>query len=106
MRFDSAREAGLTEDRVARIDDGYAANVAADEAAALALTDAIVGVQVPLDQAQIEAQIAGLRAHFSDAQIAELALGVSLFLGMSKVLICLGLEPAQMDTTVLPTPGS
>jgi hypothetical protein len=29
-----------------------------------------------------------------------------LFLGMSKVLITLGLEPEGMDTTVLPTPGS
>lgn len=33
-------------------------------------------------------------------------MGVGLFLGMSKVLICLGLEPEQMETTVLPTPGS
>ena len=42
----------------------------------------------------------------SDAEIAELALGVGLFMGMSKVLITLGLEPESMETTVLPTPGS
>ena len=41
----------------------------------------------------------------SDAEIVELALGVGLFMGMSKVLICLGLEPEEMQTTVVPTPG-
>ena len=43
---------------------------------------------------------------FSAAEIAELAMGVGLFLGMSKVLINLGLEPEAMPTTVVPTPGS
>ena len=33
-------------------------------------------------------------------------LGVGLFLGMSKVLITLGLEPEDMPVTVVPTPGS
>jgi hypothetical protein len=46
-----------------------------------------------------------LEAHFSREEIAEIALGVSLFLGMSKVLIVLGLEPESMPITVLPTPG-
>ena len=66
------------------------------------LTDAIVqdtGELTPEQRTR-------LRAHFSDAEIAEIALGVGLFHGMSKVLICLGLEPEQMDPTVLPTPGS
>jgi hypothetical protein len=44
--------------------------------------------------------------HFSDAEIVELALGVGLFLAMSKVLINLGLEPEDMPTTLVPTPGS
>jgi hypothetical protein len=35
-----------------------------------------------------------------------MALGVGLFLGMSKVLINLGLEPEDMPVTVMPTPGS
>jgi len=47
-----------------------------------------------------------LKAHFSDAQLVELTLGVGLFLGMSKVLISLGLEPEDMPVTVMPTPGS
>lgn len=34
----------------------------------------------------------------------ELALGLGLFHGFSKMLIALGLEPDEMPTTVLPTP--
>ena len=102
MRFDSARAAGLTEERVEQIVDGYARVLPEREAAALELTDAIIGVLKPPDAAVRDR----LRAHFSDAEIVELALGVGLFLGMSKVLINLGLEPESMPVTVLPTPGS
>ena len=47
-----------------------------------------------------------LKSHYSEAEIVELSLGVGLFLGMSKVLIALGLEPDDMPVTVLPAPGS
>ncbi len=101
MRFDSAREAGLTETRAALVTDDYADSLSAEEVAALELTDALLEAR-SVDAALRQA----LRAHFSDAQIVELALGVGLFMGMSKVLILLGLEPESMQTTVLPTPGS
>ena len=55
---------------------------------------------------QLFAALAMLAGARSDGEIAEIALGVTLFHGMSKVLICLGLEPEEMDTTILPTPGS
>jgi hypothetical protein len=47
-----------------------------------------------------------IRAEFSEPEIAELGIGLALFHGFSKMLIALGLEPEQMNTTVLPTPGS
>ena len=47
-----------------------------------------------------------LKANFSDAEIVEMALGVGMFMGMSKVLINMGLEPENMPVTVIPTPGS
>lgn len=53
----------------------------------------------PSERAELESQ-------FSAIEIAELAMGIGLFLGMSKVLINLGLEPETMPTTVIPTPGS
>lgn len=42
--------------------------------------------------------------HFDAGEWTELALGLGLFHGFSKMLIALGLEPEEMDTTVLPTP--
>lgn len=82
--------------------DDYQLNVSDKEAAALALTDLLINVPKEPD-----AQLAdSLREHFEDAEIAELMLGVGLFLGMSKVLITLGVEPEDMPTTVIPTPGS
>ena len=52
---------------------------------------------------------AALQAEVEDAfdqgELVELALGLGLFHGFSKMLIALGLEPDQMDTTVLPTPA-
>ena len=76
--------------------------MSARETAALQLTDDLIGQPGSLS----DEQVANIRAHYSDPEIAELALGVGLFLGMSKVLITLGLEPEDMDTTVVPTPGS
>jgi alkylhydroperoxidase family enzyme len=102
VRFDSARAAGLDEAKVEQIADGYERSLAPAETAALQLTDAIIGAPAPLDA---DAK-AALKAHFSDAEIVEIALGVGCFLGMSKVLIMLGLEPEEMPVTVLPTPGS
>jgi alkylhydroperoxidase family enzyme len=102
VRFDSARAAGLTEEKVAEIEDGYECTLEPAEAAALILTDAIVQDTGELKASQWEE----LREYYSDGEIAEIALGVALFHGMSKVLICLGLEPEEMDTTILPTPGS
>lgn len=72
------------------------------ETAALQLTDAIIGHPQSLSEETRRA----LKANFSDAEIVEMALGVGMFMGMSKVLINLGLEPEDMPVTVMPTPGS
>jgi alkylhydroperoxidase family enzyme len=97
-----AREQGLSEDQVDYITDGYESSpLPAREIAALHLTDAIISNPRSIDPALQ----ATLRQHFSDAQIVELSLGVGLFMALSKVMITLGLEPENMATTVLPTPG-
>jgi alkylhydroperoxidase family enzyme len=71
------------------------------EIAALRFTDAIIN-----DPRLVEPTLqATLRRHFSEAQIVELGLGVGLFMALSKVMITLGVEPENMPTTVLPTPG-
>ena len=87
---------------MAEIEDGYECTLEPAEAVALILTDVIVQDTGELNASQWD----DLREYYSDGEIAEIALGVTLFHGMSKVLICLGLEPEEMDTTILPTPGS
>jgi len=90
------------EEQADHIADGYEGSpLPARDIAALRLTDAIIRAPRPPDAALQ----ATLRVHFTDAQIVELALGVGLFMSLSKVMITLGLEPENMPTTVLPTPG-
>ena len=101
MRFAVARQDGLTEERAALIDDGYESAAALSEAhkAVLALTDVMLAGGTPT-----AALTAELRRHYTEAQIVELGLGVALFHGVSKMLIVLGAEPAEMETTIAPTP--
>jgi len=102
VRFAGARAEGLDESGVRSIADGYETSALGEaEIAALGLTDALIGPPRSLTDAEKEA----LRAHFDDAQIVELSLGVGLFLALSKALIALGMEPESMPVSVLPTPG-
>jgi hypothetical protein len=68
----------------------------------LKLADAIVTTPHPL----APADAAELRAHFGEAEAAELAFGLGLFHGLSKALIVMGLEPEEMPITVMREPGS
>jgi alkylhydroperoxidase family enzyme len=103
VRFAGARAEGLREDEVAQVVDGYEdSSLPARERAALRLADAIV--ETPRSLAP--AEHADLRVHWSEAQAAELALGIGLFHALSKTLIVLGLEPPEMALTELPSPGS
>lgn len=48
---------------------------------------------------------ARLREHFTDAQIMELTYAMGSFIGYSKQLIMLGLEPESMPVTEVPVPS-
>ncbi len=88
VRFDKALGQGLGEEVVDDITDGYetSTKLTDTEKAVLKFTDALIHDPTP-------------------AQIAELGLGVTLFLALAKALITMGLEPEAMDRTVLPTPA-
>ncbi len=103
VRFDKAVAQGLGEEVVDDITDGYesSARLTDAEKAALKFTDALIHDP---DLLTGDAR-AGLQRHLSPAQIAELGLGVTLFLALAKALITMGLEPEVMDRTVLPTPA-
>lgn len=103
VRFDKAVAQGLGEEVVDDITDGYeaSAKLTPAEKAALKFTDALIHDPELLNR---DAK-AALQRHLTPAQIAELGLGVTLFLALAKALITMGLEPEGMDRTVLPTPA-
>ena len=70
------------------------------EIAALMLTDQIISIPGTLTRKND----AIIKRSLSKKERAEISLGVGLFMGMSKVLIALGLEPEEMETTVVKTP--
>ena len=104
VRFDKAVAQGLGEDVVDDITDGYetSGKLTDTEKAVLTFTDALIHDP---DLLSGDAR-AALQRHLSPAQIAELGLGVTLFLALAKALITMGLEPEHMDRTVLPTPAA
>ena len=104
VRFDKALGQGLGEDVVDDIDWGYETSdrLTDAEKAVLKFTDAFIHDPELLDG---DAE-AALKRHLSPEQIAELGLGLTLFLALAKALITMGLEPEVMDRTVLPTPAT
>ena len=103
VRFDKAVAQGLGEEVVDDITDGYetSARLSDAEKAALKFTDALIHDPELLNGDER----AALQRHLTPAQVAELGLGVTLFLALAKALITMGLEPEEMDRTVLPTPA-
>jgi len=51
----------------------------------------------------LEAQ---MREHFSPTEIVELTYAMGTFIGYSKQIMVLGLEPEGLALTVVPTPGA
>ena len=102
MRFESARVAGLSEEKIQEVEDGYEKVFDEKITAALLLTDQIIGATRPPEKKDT----ALIKRNLTREERAEISLGVGLFMGMSKVLIALGLEPEEMETTLVKTPGS
>lgn len=103
MRFAVAKHDGLDEAQVDEIDDGWdASGLTPRQKAALGFADAYLAADGPMSD-EVRAAFDG---EFDAVQQTELGVGLALFHGLSKVLIALGCEPEEMDTTELPTPGS
>jgi AhpD family alkylhydroperoxidase len=101
VRFAGAVDEGLTEDRVAHIDDDYASaeELTEREKVAIRFTDHFLrGPGALTDSDRTE-----LLEHFDPGELVELAAGVALFMGFSKIAVALG-PPPEMPTTVVPTP--
>jgi alkylhydroperoxidase family enzyme len=97
-----AKQAGLTEDRVELIDDGYeTSTLAPRHKAAIAWVDAFLG-----NPAQASDTLrARVSQAFAPEELVELTAALALFSGFSKIAIVLGQKPESMPTTVVPTPA-
>jgi AhpD family alkylhydroperoxidase len=101
VRFAAAREGGLDESQVARIEDGFAeSSLSERHKTVIRWADAFL---VEPGGRHEELRAALLR-HLDPAQIVELTAGLALFMGFSKIAVVLGQEPENMPTTVIPTP--
>ena len=101
VRFAGAREQGLDESQVAKIDDSYEeSSLSERHKAAIRFTDAFLKHPGEVDEATKQE----LLRHFTPEQIVELAAGVALFMGFSKIAVALGQAPESMPTMVVPTP--
>jgi alkylhydroperoxidase family enzyme len=101
IRFAGARHEGLGEDTLDLVQDDWRQSaLGAREKAVLGLVDAMAGDSGALD----EAGRGALLAHFTPAQIVELAAGIALFMGFSKIAVALGGLPDEIPVHEQPTP--
>lgn len=103
VRIAGAQDEGLVEDIVADISNDYESSelLTDQEKAALRLTDALL-----FDPSGLTgADIARLHEQFTSEQIAELALEVAKLGAVAKLIITMGMEPAEPpNALVVPTP--
>lgn len=102
LRFAGAREAGLTEEMVAEIDDGYETSALPERyKLVLRFADVVLGPR-PAEVAQVlrDALVAEMRP----AEIVELALTTAVAQGFSKAAVAWGPAP-DIPLTVVPTPS-
>jgi AhpD family alkylhydroperoxidase len=100
LRFAGAREAGLTEDAVALIDDGYRDSTLPDRwKLVVRYADALV-----VDPHAIDDDLrAAMRAEFTPAEIVELTATVTTAIAFSKAAVAFG-APPEMPLLEVPTP--
>ena len=100
LRFATAREQGLDEDRVSLIEDGYAeTELPARWKLAIRLADALIA------DARVDTELrAALLAEFTDAEIVELTATIATAIAFSKASVAFG-APETMPLMVVPTPA-
>jgi alkylhydroperoxidase family enzyme len=101
IRFAGARQEGLGEDVLDQVSDGYEESaLSARQKAVLRFVDAFLG-----DRGELSGALRReLLAHFTPAQVVELAAAVALFMGFSKIAVALGGLPDTIPVHEQPTP--
>lgn len=102
LRFEGAREAGLTEDLVGEIDDDFASGGLPERyKLAIRMADLLIGPAPAPPSPELRAE---LEREFDAAELVELALTTVIAQGFSKAAVAWGPAP-DMPTTVVPTPS-
>ena len=101
VRYDVAKADGLSEDKVDEIADGFEDSALSDtEKAALAFADAYL-----FDPKGVTPELAArLRATFTEAQIATLAVGLATFNASSRCAVSLGGMPESLPVMEISVP--
>lgn len=90
VRYAGARHAGATEAKIAAIDDESSDLLTARERAAIRFAD-----KLAVDHRKVDDALwAELRRHFSEAEIIELVMHATLYIGFGRFNEVLGLDPA------------
>lgn len=93
VRYDVARKDGLTEDKVAHINDDFdSSDLSEIEKLTLAFADVYLRTPDSFDPALI----ARLRQHFSEEQICHMAISIATFNATSKCAVSLGGMPESL----------
>lgn len=101
LRFDVARNEGLSEADLDCVHDNYArSSLCERDKAALAYTDTFLADPSSLSDT-LRAEMLKL---FSAEEIVELTATLAISMGFSKMAVALGQEPDNMPVQVVPTP--
>jgi uncharacterized peroxidase-related enzyme len=90
VRYAGARHAGLTEDKVAAINDETSALLSPRERAAVRFAE-----KLAVDHHKVDDELwSELRRHFSESELIELAMHTTLYIGLGRFNEVIGLDPA------------
>jgi alkylhydroperoxidase family enzyme len=90
VRYAGARQAGLTEEKIASLHNESSALFTPRERIALRFAELMAVDHLKID----DALFAELRRHFTEAEIVELGVSIALFLGLGRFNAVLGVDPA------------
>ena len=90
MRYAGARHAGVTEAKIAAVNDESSDLLSARERAAIRFAEKLAVDHQKVD----DAQWAEMRSHFSEAEIIELVAHTTLYIGFGRVNEIVGLDPS------------
>lgn len=101
VRYDAAKQDGLTEEKVARIADGFdTSDLSEVEKLSLAFADVYLR-----NPERFEPQLIGrLRKHFSEEQLCHMAISLATFNATSKCAVSLGGMPEALPVMEMQLP--